>query len=71
LTNNWVPGWTATIIAILFLGGIQLLCTGLLGEYVGRIYMQSKGRPLYVVGETLGFGNAPRLERQLERTDAD
>lgn len=71
LTNNWVPGWTATIIAILFLGGIQLLCTGLLGEYVGRIYMQSKGRPLYVIGETLGFGNAPRLERRIERIDAD
>src|SRR5690606_17491291 len=49
LTNNWVPGWTATIIAILFLGGIQLLCTGILGEYIGRIYMQSKGRPLYVI----------------------
>ena len=62
LTNNWVPGWTATIIAILFLGGIQLLCTGLLGEYVGRIYMQSKGRPLYVVGETMGFAGAPRLQ---------
>jgi len=70
LTSNWVPGWTATIIAILFLGGIQLLCTGLLGEYVGRIYMQSKGRPLYVVGETLGFGSAPLLEKQLERIDA-
>lgn len=54
LTDNWVPGWTATIIAILFLGGIQLLCTGILGEYIGRIYMQSKGRPLYVVKERIG-----------------
>lgn len=52
LTDGWVvPGWTGTIIAILFLGGVQLLCTGILGEYIGRIYMQSKGRPLYVVGE--------------------
>lgn len=49
LTNDWVEGWTATIIAILFLGGIQLVCTGILGEYVGRTYMQSKGRPLYVI----------------------
>jgi len=55
LTNNWVPGWTATIIAILFLGGIQLLCTGILGEYIGRIYMQAKGRPLYVISERFGF----------------
>jgi glycosyltransferase involved in cell wall biosynthesis len=53
LTKNWVPGWTATIVAILFLGGIQLLCTGILGEYIGRIYMQSKKRPLYVVRETI------------------
>lgn len=55
-THNWVPGWTATIIAVLFLGGIQLVCTGILGEYIGRIYMQSKGRPLYVIGERLGGG---------------
>ena len=50
-THNWVQGWTATIIAILFLGGIQLVCTGILGEYIGRIYMQSKQRPLYVIRE--------------------
>lgn len=50
-THNWVPGWTVTIIAILFLGGVQLVCTGILGEYIGRTYMQSKGRPLYIVGE--------------------
>ena len=55
LTDAWVvPGWSATIIAILFLGGIQLLCTGILGEYIGRIYMQVKSRPLYVVGEIIG-----------------
>ncbi|WP_082827183.1 glycosyltransferase family 2 protein [Rhodanobacter thiooxydans] len=53
-TNNWVPGWTATIIAVLFLGGLQLLCTGILGEYIGRAYMQGKGRPLYIVSERLG-----------------
>lgn len=55
LTSAWVvPGWSATIIAILFLGGMQLLCTGILGEYIGRIYMQGKDRPLYVVGEIIG-----------------
>ena len=54
MTSSWVvPGWTATILAILFLGGMQLLCTGILGEYIGRIYMQSKGRPLYIVGEII------------------
>ena len=50
LTNAWVvPGWSATIIAILFLGGIQLLCTGILGEYIGRIYEEVKRRPTYLV----------------------
>jgi len=53
-THNWVPGWTATIIAVLFLGGIQLVCTGILGEYIGRTYMQSKGRPLYIISERFG-----------------
>lgn len=59
LTHNWVPGWTATIIAVLFLGGVQLISTGILGEYVGRTYMQSKGRPLYVVGERIECGSVP------------
>lgn len=54
LTDDWVPGWTGIIIAVLFLGGIQLICTGILGEYVGRIYMQSKNRPLYVISERFG-----------------
>lgn len=53
-THYWVPGWTATIIAVLFLGGVQLVCTGILGEYIGRTYMQSKERPLYVVSERFG-----------------
>lgn len=52
-----VPGWAATIIAVLFLGGVQLVCTGILGEYVGRIYMQSKRRPLYIVSERVGMTN--------------
>lgn len=54
LTDDWVPGWTGIIMVVLFLGGIQLICTGILGEYVGRIYMQSKNRPLYVIGEQFG-----------------
>jgi len=57
-THNWVPGWTATIMAVLFLGGVQLVCIGILGEYLGRIYMQVKGRPLYIVGQRFGGGRA-------------
>lgn len=54
LGHAWVPGWTATIIAVLFLGGVQLFCTGILGEYIGRTYMQSKDRPLYIINERIG-----------------
>jgi polyisoprenyl-phosphate glycosyltransferase len=44
-------GQATTLIAVLFLGGVQLICVGILGEYIGRIYDEAKGRPLYVVLE--------------------
>ena len=48
-TNNWVDGWTSLFLAILFIGGIQLVCIGILGEYIGRIYTQVKNRPMYII----------------------
>ena len=56
-TNTWVEGWTALMIAILFMGGIQLVSIGILGEYIGRIYNESKRRPLYTVEKYIGFNN--------------
>jgi glycosyltransferase involved in cell wall biosynthesis len=55
LTNIWVPGWTAIMIVILLIGGIQLISLGILGSYVGRIYNQMKSRPLYVVKEEINY----------------
>ena len=59
VTNNWVEGWTAIMVAVLFIGGIQLISVGILGEYVGRIYSEIKRRPLYVANEYLGFDKEP------------
>jgi polyisoprenyl-phosphate glycosyltransferase len=50
-----VPGFATIVITILFLGGVQLLTIGLLGEYIGRIYENVKGRPVSVISTTLGL----------------
>ena len=49
-----VPGYATIVVLVLFLGGIQLFCLGLLGEYLSKIYMQVKNRPIYVLKEHLG-----------------
>ena len=54
-TRSWVPGWASITIAVLFMGGAQLVCLGLIGEYLGRTYGESKHRPLYLVKARLGF----------------
>lgn len=54
-TSVWVEGWTALMIAVLFLGGVQLVSLGIMGEYVGRIYREVQRRPLYVVRDMIGF----------------
>lgn len=47
-TDNWYPGWTAIMFAVLFIGSVQLIAIGILGEYVGKIHNQVKGRPDYI-----------------------
>jgi glycosyltransferase involved in cell wall biosynthesis len=60
--SGWVKGWTSTVIAVLFLGGVQLVSLGLIGEYIGRIYGETKRRPLYVVREKMGFELSNRAD---------
>jgi dolichol-phosphate mannosyltransferase len=48
-THSFEPGWASIVSAVLILGGIQLLCIGLLGEYLALVFEESKHRPLYVV----------------------
>lgn len=50
-----VPGYASLMIVVLGIGGIQLVCIGVLGEYIGRIFQESKQRPLYIISEALGF----------------
>ena len=59
MTDEWVAGWATLLVVVLFLGGVQLVLIGILGEYVGRIYGEVKRRPLYFVKERLGFPPAP------------
>lgn len=49
-----VPGWASTVVPLYFLGGVQILCLGVIGEYVGKIYLEAKRRPRYAVETRLG-----------------
>lgn len=59
--NQAFFGQATTLVMVLFLGGIQLICLGIIGEYLGRIYDEVKARPLYVVNEAVGFEKKPEL----------
>ena len=48
-TDRAVPGWTSTLLPIYLLGGLQILCVGVLGEYLGRVYQETKARPRYII----------------------
>lgn len=54
-TDTTIHGWTSILLASFFLGGIQLICLGMIGEYIGRIYEEIKQRPLYFISGRHGF----------------
>ncbi|HLN31070.1 MAG TPA: glycosyltransferase family 2 protein [Gemmataceae bacterium] len=60
LGRDTVPGWTSLLLCILFFGGCQLLVAGVLGEYIGRILEQVKGRPLYISRASAGLSSVNR-----------
>lgn len=54
-TNIPVPGLTAILLSIVIFGGVQILLIGVVGEYIARIFDEVKGRPLYLVAETVNI----------------
>lgn len=51
LLGNTVTGWASTVCIVCFMGGIQLMCLGVIGEYIGKIYMEVKNRPRFIISE--------------------
>jgi dolichol-phosphate mannosyltransferase len=58
-----VPGWTSVIFVTSFLGGVQLMVLGVIGEYVGKAYKEAKKRPLYLISGSVGLERVPVPER--------
>jgi polyisoprenyl-phosphate glycosyltransferase len=71
MNSHLVEGWSSTIIVISFLCGINMLMTGIMGLYIGRIHAEVKRRPLYVVSQRLGFEREPKEVRALLSASAD
>lgn len=61
--QNTIIGWTSTVTVIVFFGGLQLISLGIIGIYVGKIYLQVKERPLYIVDEKYGFNDDGEKEK--------
>lgn len=66
-----VPGWASTVLPMLFLGGVQLLSIGVLGEYVGKIYLETKRRPRFIVQETTSDDLTASVVAEVRRALAD
>lgn len=60
IKTSVMPGWASTLLPILGLGGFQLLMLGLIGEYIGRLYLEVKARPLFIVREIYASENNER-----------
>ena len=51
IMGNTVSGWTSMICVVAFMGGVQLICTEIIGEYVGKVYLETKHRPRYIISD--------------------
>jgi dolichol-phosphate mannosyltransferase len=67
---NLVVGWASTIIIVSFLSGINMIMTGIIGLYIGRIHAEVKRRPLYILSEKVGFDRAAAAPSATDAADA-
>lgn len=67
--GNAVPGWASVVLSMYFLGGIQILCIGVLGEYLGKTYVEVKSRPLFFIEKTAGIESASQSHQPLAASD--
>lgn len=63
LTGNTISGWTSTIISIWALGGLQLLAIGVIGEYIGKIYLETKERPRFIIDQFINTDGTGETEK--------
>jgi polyisoprenyl-phosphate glycosyltransferase len=70
-TSQVVMGWASVIVAVLFMGGVQLISLGIIGEYIGRIYEEVKQRPLYLVDSAVGFDRGTEQGNGMQPLIAD
>lgn len=66
LFSNVIEGWTSMVVVVLFIGGIQMIALGIIGEYIARIYEESKNRPLYITKELVNFEDDSLKEQSFD-----
>lgn len=64
-SNEAIPGWASTVLPLYFIGGVQILCIGVVGEYLGKTYQEVKRRPRYIIETFAGAEGAARAAGQL------
>jgi len=62
-----IRGWPSLLITVIFFGGIQLFTIGLLGEYVAKIYRETKRRPVYIIRDMIGFNKSRKIRSAHKR----
>lgn len=67
ILGKTIAGWSSTVCLVCFIGGVQLICLGVLGEYIGKIYMEVKARPRYIISERTWERDRKEQEKEQEK----